>query len=136
MTKLYRILLILFIVLCAVLVYIIVRQSRTRVDYLASEVSADSITSYETRADSLGRAAEVLEADLGSLSGLAKASARRRLDGLRGEIAALRTAIERWRAARTPEDNNQAYRECILLYGKASGICEGLSTDVPPDSEK
>jgi tryptophan 2,3-dioxygenase len=122
----YRLLLAAFVLLSAALVYIIVRQSRARVDYLPSEVSLDSIEMYARRADSLGRVAAVLAADIGALPALERPQAQWRLGRLREEIAALETAVERWRVARDPSSQDQAFRECILLYGRASGMCEVL----------
>lgn len=135
MNTLFRILLVAFIALSGVLVYIVVRQSRARADYLVSEVSADSIQAYADRADSLARVAEILELDLGSLRLLDQPAARFRLDRLRGEIGALRTAVERYRVARTPAEQNQAYRECVLLYGRATGVCDALLVETPVADE-
>ncbi|HDQ98751.1 MAG TPA: hypothetical protein ENN51_00485 [candidate division WOR-3 bacterium] len=136
MNTLFRLLLVAFIALSGVLVYVVVRQNRARSDYLVSEVSADSIIAYEDRADSLERVTEILEADLPSLRLLDQPAARFRLDRLRGEIAALRTAVERYRVARTPTEQNQAYRECILLYGRATGICDALFVEPSAETDE
>lgn len=128
MNTLFRLLLVVFVALSGVLVYIIVRQSRARIDYLATEVSEDSIAAYSDRADSLERLAETLEMDLSSTTLLEQPAARLRLARLHDEIAALRSAVERWRVARTPAEQDHAWRQCILLYGRASGICDALQT--------
>lgn len=126
MNTLFRLLFALFVALSAVLVYIVVRQNRERVDYLPSEVGGETVEAYADRADSLERVAEVLELDISALGLLEQPAARRQLARLRAEIAALRTAVERYRVARTPAAQDQSYRECVLLYGRASGICDAL----------
>ena len=136
MTRFYRLLFFVFVLVSAVLAYIIVRNTRSRSDLLPAGVTADSIASYERRADSLERIAGVLEMDYDAIGLLDKPAARRRLDRLRVQVEALHVAIERWRTARTSHGQNKAYRECILLYGKATGVCEVLSTDVPADSTR
>ena len=136
MTKLYRLLLVVLILTSVVLVYIIARTPRPTADLPPYEVTADSIASYERRADSLEGVVHVLEMDYDAVGLLKKPSARLRLDRLREQVEALRAAIERWRSARTSHGQNKAYRECILLYGKATGTCEVLGTDVPADSTR
>ncbi|MFO7675723.1 MAG: hypothetical protein R6X12_05370 [bacterium] len=128
MSGLYKLLLVAFILLSAGLLYIVVRQSRDRADLLPFEVSEDSVAAYARRADSLGRVAEILEADLDALGLLEQPRARLQLARLRAEIASLRTAVERWQVARTSHDKDLAYRECVLLYGRVSGMCEVLRT--------
>lgn len=131
MNTVYRVLLVAFILLSTVLVFIVVRTNRARVEPLDFEVSEDSITAYEQRADSLGRVAEVLEADLNALGVLDQLPVRARLDGLKREISALRVAVDKWKSGREKYDSGTSYRQCILLYGRATGICDALSEDLP-----
>jgi len=132
MTRFARVLIILLIVGVGFIIYLIVRTSRERIPVLPTEVSADSIMAYEARADSLSVGADTLEDVLGRAGLLEQPGIRRRLARLNEEIDALRTAVERWRAARDSNGQGQAYRECILLYGRASGVCDALRIDTAP----
>lgn len=117
------------------LVYLIVRQNQPRPDILPHEVSADSIAVYQLRADSLAVIADSLENRFEDADALRKPGLLRRLAALEGEIDALKIAIDKWRATRGKYGEGQAYRECVLLYGRASGVCADLSEEAaPPDT--
>jgi hypothetical protein len=137
MRGLLRVIVVLLILLAGLLVYLIVRQSRSRVDLLAHEVSADSIAVYQARADSLAIVAESLEVRYERAGALAKPGALRQLTALKDEIASLRIAIDKWRNTRGKYGEGQAFQKCVLLYGRASGICEALeeAEPLPSDSE-
>jgi len=135
MRGLLRVIVVLLIVLAGLLVYLIVRQSRSRVDLLAHEVSADSIAVYQARADSLAVIAESLEVRFEKAGALTRPVVLRELATLEDEIASLRIAIDKWRNARGKYGEGQASRECILLYGRASGICDALQEAEPPPSD-
>jgi hypothetical protein len=44
-------------------------------------------------------------------------------------ILELQRAIEQWRVARGGDAPDAAYRQCILLYGRATGACDALALD-------
>jgi len=130
MTKLYRILVVLFVLLSAFLIYLLVQRSAERRPLLfQSDVSEDSVAAYARRADSLSVVAETLTAQFNHSGLLRRPGLSLRLNRLNEEIDGLRMAVERWREAQQGYDKNQAYHECILIYGRASGICEGLKTE-------
>jgi hypothetical protein len=129
MTKLSRFLVVLLVLLSAFLVYTIVRRSTSRPMLFASDVSEDSIMVYADRADSLSSAVDSLSAQLGRAGLLKRPGMSLRLTRLGEEIDGLRQAIARWNEAQHGYDRDQAYHECILIYGRASGICEGLKVE-------
>jgi len=94
-----------------------------------SDVSEVSIASYAARADSLAVVAESLDERFDRAGILARPAVGLRLSRLSEEIEGLRQAIERWHSAQDAFGRNQAYRECILIYGRASGMCEGLNAE-------
>lgn len=118
------------------LVYLLIRQSESRPETtLAFEVSAESITAYQDRADSLGLIADSLEVRFEQAEPLQKPGLLRRLDNLEDEIDALRIAVDKWRTARDDYGEGQAYQKCVLLYGRATGICDDLREAVPAEPE-
>jgi hypothetical protein len=52
-----------------------------------------------------------------------------RIAALQRELAGLRRAVDEWRATRTGTGGPAAFRQCVLLYGKASGVCDALALD-------
>jgi hypothetical protein len=54
---------------------------------------------------------------------------RARLAEFESQISDLKHAIAQWRLARGGDAPNEAYRQCLLLYGKARGVCEALAPD-------
>jgi hypothetical protein len=128
-TKLSRFLVVLLVLLSAFLVYTIVRRSASRPMLFASDVSEDSIMVYAGRADSLSAVAESLKAEFNRIGIINRPGLSLRMTRLGEEISGLRQAIARWNEAQHGYDREQAYHECILIYGRASGICEGLKIE-------
>jgi len=129
MTGLYRLLVVALVLLSGTLVYIIVRQTRPRPMLFSSAVSEDSTLSYAARAESLDAIADSLDASYRHTGIIARPGVAYRLGRLNEEIDGLRFAVERWRAAQDVYDRNQSWRECILIYGRASGVCDALKAE-------
>lgn len=137
MRGLVRLLTILLIVVFGFLLYVLVASWRSRTPYVASEVSADSISVYQNRADSLELIADSLRSRLDQAGLLQQPRIQLQLDRLDEEIRSLRVAITKWETAHKTAGAGAAYRECILLYGRASGACQVLRAvdPVPPPGE-
>ncbi len=129
MTKLYRALVILLVLLSGFLVYTIVRRAAPRPVLYASDVSAESVGVYERHADSLDLVSDSLRAQFDRSGLIKQPGIALRLQRLDEEITGLRQAVERWHVAQQGYDRNQAYYDCVLMYGRASGICEGLKVE-------
>ena len=121
MKALFRIMLLALVVSLASVIYLVVRSSRSRTDLLATEVSADSSAAYQSKADSLETEAHNLRRKLEDAGLLQQPRIQSKLSRLDGEVRSLRVAIGKWETARKGNDQNQAYRECLLLYGR--GAC-------------
>lgn len=134
MDKISRVILIVLIVGFAVTIFLIVRNSPKSVDYIASEVGTDSIAAYEQRAEELEVEADSLAEALERVGLLQQPFVRTQLGRVEHEVQALRVAVEKWKSARTTSAQGQAYRECVLLYGRASGACAVLRESEPPET--
>jgi len=134
MNRLSTILLVLLAIGLGCIVYLVILASHGQSDALPSEVDADSIRSYELQADSLERVAEYLESKLARAGLLQRPAIRLQFEQLKREISGFRVAIERWRSARDKYGKGQAYKHCLLLYGRASGVCDALGLDTLPES--
>ncbi len=116
--------------LLAYVVYNLVAPGYRRADSVAAvEVSADSIQAYIERAQELEARADSLRARLAELRLVERPAVQLRITTLERELASLRQAIDEWRMARTGIGGPAAFRQCILLYGKASGVCDALALD-------
>ncbi len=98
-------------------------------EYFAAEVSADSIAAYDARAAELEQRADSLRRRLTELRLAARPGVQLRIAALQRELAGLRRAVDEWRATRTGTGGPAAFRQCVLLYGKASGVCDALALD-------
>ena len=100
-----------------------------------TQVGADSIAVYEQRTDQLEQKLETLQDMLGRVQVLDRPGVRQRIRYIESQLDELRGAIERWRQARDGQGVGQAYRDCIMLYGRAQAACEVLSYDTLPAVE-
>jgi len=128
-TTLYRVLVVALVLLSAFLVYTIVRRSAPRPMLFSSDVGKDTIDAYARRADSLAAVAESLNVEFSRTGIINRPGLSLRMVRLGEEIDGLRQAVERWEQSQQSFDRDRAYRECILIYGRASGICEGLKVE-------
>ena len=134
MERIGRIILVLLIVGFGVTIFLIVRNSPRTTDYLPAEVGTDSIAAYEKRAGELEAEADSLASTLERVGLLQQPFVRAQLERVEQEVYALRVAVEKWKSARTTSAQGQAYRECVLLYGRASGACAVLRESEPPET--
>ena len=134
MDRISRVILIVLIVGFAVTIFLIVRNPPKRVGYIESEVGTDSIAAYEKRAEELEVEADSLAEALERVGLLQQPFVRAQLGRVEHEVKALRVAVEKWKSARTTSAQGQAYRECVLLYGRASGACAVLRESEPPET--
>jgi hypothetical protein len=133
--KFYVILLIVLVAAVGLLIY---SGSSKRI-YRArfSGINADSIRVFEERAAQLTASVDSLKAALTRAGLVAKLPVARRLEATEARLSELRYTLRRWRDARDEEGRGQAYRDCLLLYGKAQSACQALSFDtLPPDSAR
>lgn len=110
------------------------RQARP----LPFEVNVESIAAYQARVAELSEQLNQLQKKAMQSEPLERIRLERKLQLLSVEIRDLEVAIEQWRAARSPNAAGNLYRSCILLYGRASGVCNALATDTvpPPDGKR
>ena len=118
------------ILLLAYVVYSLAAPRSRRSDYISSaEVSAESVQVYMTKAADLEQRADSLRRRLTELRLVDRPGVQLRIAALERELSGLRQAVEQWRAARSGTGGPAAFRQCVLLYGKASGVCDALSLD-------
>ena len=93
------------------------------------EVSAESIAVYEQRVSELRARVDRLKERARAAGSLDRRDVSARIAESERLISELQHAIEQWRVARGGDAPDAAYRNCILLYGRASGACDVLATD-------
>jgi hypothetical protein len=126
---------ILGLVLLAVIGYLLYnavkhRRSAPRaVSELPADVGSDSIDVYRQRVTDLKQRAEVLRARLAVAGKEDKPAVKERLAMVRDQIESLERAIHKWELVLNPDERAGAYRQCIMYYGKASGVCDALAPD-------
>jgi len=109
-----------------------IRERRQQAGPVSFEVSAESIASYQARIDELeARVARIRIRLPLSLPG-ERAAYVRLIAELEEEIRDLRVAVEQWRSARGVRATDDLYQRCVLLYGRASGVCDALAAETLP----
>ncbi len=114
------------------LIFNFVYQRTKQAGFVVFEVSAESIRAYEDLVRTLEKNAEEIRKRLDSSPLNQRLTLERRLAVLEGKIRDLKVAIEQWRQTKAPRSAADLYRQCILLYGKAAGVCELLIADTLP----
>jgi len=114
------------------LIFNFVYQRTKQAGFVVFEVSAESIRAYEDLVRTLEKNAEEIRKRLDSSPLNQRLTLERRLAVLEGKIRDLKVAIEQWRQTKAPRSAADLYRQCILLYGKAAGVCELLIVDTLP----
>ena len=132
MKGLYTVLIILGAVLLGYLIFNFTRARRQQVDFVGFEVSAESVKAYEQRIAELNQQAEAIRRRIARAPLNERLRWERKLAVLTAQIRDLQVAVEQWRQARTKTGAAGIYRQCILLYGKAAGVCELLLSDTLP----
>lgn len=95
-------------------------------------VNADSIGAYQLRLERLRVEATQLRVALGRAELVRRPGMERQLELLESRIRDLSAAIEQWRSAKGAPAQASMYQKCILMYGKASGVCDALALDTLP----
>jgi cytoskeletal protein RodZ len=95
----------------------------------AFEVSAESAAAYEQRVAELVARVELLKKRMVAAGTAERRAVKVRLAEFEREISDLKHAIAQWRLASGGDSPNEAYRQCLLLYGKARGVCDALGPD-------
>lgn len=115
--------------LLAYLVYNFAIQRQGQVDTAAAAFSSDSVASYEDRALELRLRADSLRQRLDELGLLKRVQVSLRAQQLEQEVATLERAIAEWKASSARRGKTDLYSRCVMLYGRASGVCDVLASD-------
>jgi len=105
------------------------RKKQTRPASVAFEVSAESAAAYEQRVAELEARADTLKKRMEAAGTAEQRAVKVRLAEFESQVSDLKHAIAQWRLARGGDAPNEAYRECLLLYGKARGVCDAMAPD-------
>jgi hypothetical protein len=93
------------------------------------EVSAESAAAYEQRVAELVARVELLKKRMVAAGTAERRAVKVRLAEFEREISDLKHAIAQWRLASGGDSPNEAYHQCLLLYGKARGVCDAMAPD-------
>jgi hypothetical protein len=125
---------VLAVVAFALMVYFVVDFARHRKASpggatVSADVGPDSIAAYEQRIVDLEAGAAGLRQRMDRAGTLGRPDVQERLRLLEADVENLRAAVARWKVEHNRANQGEAYRQCILLYGKASGVCQSLAPD-------
>ncbi|MEO0073159.1 MAG: hypothetical protein ABIK43_00665 [candidate division WOR-3 bacterium] len=129
MKAIFWLLVILLAALCGYLIVQVARSRREQVARLSPTMTLDSIAAYQERVEQLKSAVVRLREKAAAAGRLERLRLERDIDRLELEIRDLLAAIEQWRSAVGNAAQADIYHRCILLYGRASGICDVLLSD-------
>jgi hypothetical protein len=134
MKTLFWIVLVAFVLLAGFVVRDLVLNPRTqaRPAAISFEVGAESAAAYERRVADLEAVVVRLKERMTAIGSVGRQDVKARLAEFEAQIRELKLAIAQWRIARGGDAPDAAYRQCILAYGKAAGICRALATDTLP----
>ena len=106
-----------------------IEHRKAQVEILNPNVGIETITLYQARADSLRVRADSVRLRLERAGLLSRRSVMTHLALLEDEIVSLERTIEVWRKSKKLRGEVDLHRQCVLLYGKASGVCNALAAD-------
>ncbi|MGQ9708328.1 MAG: hypothetical protein ACUVUR_05580 [bacterium] len=132
MKGMFWFLLFILAILFGYLIFNFVYHRSQQAGIVVFEVGADTIKAYEQRIAELENTAKRIRSRIAMAPVNERWRLERQLAVLDEEIRDLKVAVEQWRNARTKRSAADIYRQCILLYGKASGVCELLVEDTLP----
>lgn len=115
--------------LIAYLLYGFFQDRRKSPDAVYYEVTTDSVLAYRERAAEIRAQSKLLKARIEELKLWERPGVQARIEELDRQVAGLELAVERWEAGRRTRSEKDLYRQCILLYGEASGACKSLAFD-------
>ena len=111
------------------LLYHFFEDRRRAPDAVYYEVTADSVQAFRDRAAELRLQSKALKARLEELKLWERPGVQARIAELDRQVDGLDLAVERWEKSRRTRSEKDLYRQCILLYGEASGACKSLAMD-------
>jgi len=131
MKTLFWIVLVAFLVLAGYVVRDLVLRPKTPAQpaTVAFEVSAESAAAYEQRMADLQAKVDSLKKGMEAAGTAERRDVKARLAEFELQIRELKRAIAQWQIARDGDAPDEAYRQCIYLYGRARGICDALAAD-------
>jgi hypothetical protein len=132
MKTLFWLLLFAFVGLLGWLTYDFIAHRRTQADVVQFDPNPDSVAVYKQRVAELQDRADSLSRRFSSTNLLRRPAVNARLMQLNDQISQLKQAIAAWEAAKHSTD---LYGKGILMYGKASGVCDALAADTLPATE-
>jgi hypothetical protein len=132
MKGIFTVILLVGLALLGYLIYNFTRARQRQADLVVFEVSTDSIKAYEQRIEELELRIQGIRSRITLAPLTEQLIQERQLSVLERQLRDLKVAVEQWRQARTQKTAADIYRQCILLYGKAAGVCELLLTDTLP----
>jgi hypothetical protein len=112
--------------------YHLAAERRQQAAPAATVVPADSIAAYQARLVQLKGAAARLRVRLAAADQRERGRLERTLGLLESEISELSAAVEQWRSASGAPAQANLYQRCVLMYGRASGVCDALAEDTLP----
>jgi hypothetical protein len=120
-----------FLLLAGYVVWDLMQRPRTqaRPSAVPFEVSAESATGYERRVADLEARVARLRERMAAIGSIDRPEVKARLAQFERYVSDLKHAIAQWRVVRGGDAPDEAHRQCVLLYGKASGVCEALAPD-------
>ncbi len=136
MKAVFWFLLLIVAVLTGAIIFNFTRERAKQSGLVIFELSADSIRAYEKRVAELESKAELLRERMNRVGAIERTQLQRQLMKLSATISELKKVIEHWRVTHQPAVANNLYRQCILLYGKASGVCDLLLEDTISNSTR
>lgn len=129
MKVLFWFLLLVVAVLAGAIIFNFTRERTKQAGIIIFEVGADTIKAYKERIAELEHKAELLRSRMSTADPLTRLQLQRQLPTVEATIRDLKTTVEQWRTAKEQRSLGNIYRQCILLYGKASGVCDLLLSD-------
>ncbi len=120
-----------FVILAAYVLVDVTRRSRREAgsEAVPFEVSAESVAVYEQRVSELRARVDSMKERVRVAGTAERRDVKARIAESERLVSELQRAIEQWRVARGGDAPDAAYRQCILLYGRASGACDVLAAD-------
>lgn len=94
---------------------------------------AESLAAFRERAGVLRQQSRLLRARLSQSKLWERPAIQARIVELDRQITELDSAIIRWQASLGTKEGPDIYRQCVELYGAASGFCRALALDTLPE---
>jgi hypothetical protein len=122
--------------LFGLLLYTVNQRQRLKSRVMVFEVTPESVQVFQRRVAELESSAVVLRNRLSSSSVVERLLINRRLGYLERQIEELKLTLDKWRATKDLKSAASIYYKCLLIYGKASGVCELLASETLPPARR